>query len=124
MVLYEREKLCDSNQATLHIPSEKLFCDIGFLFIDDQFLIIITIITKAHTGEEQGVWIHGASSDTPLNAGALILALHLGQCIKKVAGTENPKSTGGFRRSVSGCGYGKFYRKADKTLQLHDIMQA
>jgi hypothetical protein len=55
MVLYEREKLCDSNQATLHIPSEKPFCDIGFLFIDDRFLIIITIITKAHTREEQGV---------------------------------------------------------------------
>jgi hypothetical protein len=43
--------------------------------------------------------------------------------LHKVAGTENPKSTGGLRRSVSGCWYGKFYNKTDKTLQLHDMMQ-
>ncbi len=43
--------------------------------------------------------------------------------LHKVAGTENPKSTDELRRSVSKCGYGKFYNKADKKLQLHDMMQ-
>ena len=85
--------------------------------------MVITIITVVSTGESRGAGIRGASFDTPFDAGTLVLALRLRQCIEKVAGTENPKSTGGLRRSVSGCWYGKFYNKTDKTLQLHDMMQ-
>ena len=65
---------------SLHIPSEDPSHDVGLLFIDDEVLLIIMIIPKAHTGEERGAGMRGASFDAPSDVGTLVLALCLCQC--------------------------------------------
>ncbi len=73
--------LLDPHHApTLHIPSEDPSHDVGLLFIDDEVLLIIMIIPKAHTGEERGAGMRGASFDAPSDVGTLVFALRLCQC--------------------------------------------
>ncbi len=58
--------LLDPHHApTLHIPSEYPSHDVGFVFIDDEVLLIIMVITETYTGEERGAGMRGASFDAP-----------------------------------------------------------
>ncbi len=73
--------LLDPHDApALHIPSENPSHDISLPIIDDEVLLIIMSIPKAHTGEERGAGMGGASFDAPPDVGALVLALRLCQC--------------------------------------------
>lgn len=62
------------------IPFEDPSHDIGLVFVDDQILVIITIIAETGAGEGGGVGMRGTSLDTPFDVGTLVLALCLGQC--------------------------------------------